>query len=94
MKGLERDLGISRRRIAGLVADLARRYGLNGSDWRTMRDRWRLHCGTAAMSHHEARTEDVAAVIGYGSANAFCYAVREAKLPSPGCIRDALARLV
>jgi AraC-like DNA-binding protein len=89
---LERELGLSRRRIADLVSELSKRYGLNGSDWRTQRDGWRLHCGLAAMSHPDARTEDVAEAIGYGSANAFCHALREAHLPAPGQVRAELER--
>jgi AraC-like DNA-binding protein len=90
---LEAALGVSRRRVAQLVAELSSRYGMNGTDWRTMRDRWRLQAAMLAMSHREARTEEVARAVGYGSPNAFCHAFREAKLPSPGLIRTALARL-
>ena len=69
------------------------KYGLNGSDWRTIRDRWRLNTALLAMSHPRARTESVATAVGYGSPNALCHAFREANIPSPGSIRDALARL-
>lgn len=90
---LERELGVSRRRVADLVSDLAAKYGLNGGDWRTIRDRWRLNTALLAMSHPRARTESVATAVGYGSPNALCHAFREANIPSPGSIRDALARL-
>lgn len=90
---LEQDLGVSRRRVAELVSELAARYGLNGTDWRTMRDRWRLLSSLMAMSNPRARTEDVARAVGYSSANAFCHAYREANLPSPGMVRTELERL-
>jgi hypothetical protein len=90
---LERELGLSRRRIAQLVGELASRYGLNGTDWRTMRDRWRVLASLLAMSHPLARTEAVARAVGYGSANALCHAYREASLPSPSQVRAALTRL-
>jgi AraC-like DNA-binding protein len=93
MADLERDLGLSRRRIAELIGELTSRYGMNGTDWRTMRDRWRVHSSLLAMSHPSARTEDVALAVGYGSANALCHAYRVANLPPPGQIRAALARL-
>ena len=93
MAELERELGVSRRRVAQLVGELAGRYGLNGTDWRTMRDRWRVLASLLAMSNPAARTEVVARAVGYGSANALCHAYREANLPSPGLVRGALARL-
>lgn len=92
-KDLELALGVSRRRVSSLIGDLASRYGMNGMDWRTMRDRWRVMSSLLAMSHPDARTEDVAAAVGYGSANAFCHAYRQASLPSPGSVRRELDRL-
>ncbi|MBX3234482.1 MAG: helix-turn-helix transcriptional regulator [Labilithrix sp.] len=93
-RDLEQALGVSRRRVSQLVGELASRYGMNGMDWRTMRDRWRVGSSLLAMSNPRARTEDVAAAVGYQSANAFCHAYRQANLPSPGSVRTELARLL
>jgi AraC-like DNA-binding protein len=90
---LERELGVSRRQVGILVNELGTTYGLNGTDWRTMRDRWRLTAALGAMSHPDARTEDVARAVGYGSPNALCHAFRLAGLPTPGNVRSELARL-
>lgn len=90
---LQAELGLSRRRVGDLVSDLSARYGLNGNDWRSMRDRWRLTSAVIAMSNAEARTEDVAVAVGYGSANALCQAFNDASLPSPRLVRAALDRL-
>lgn len=92
-RDLEESLGVTRRRVSQLIGELATRYGMNGMDWRTMRDRWRVMSSLLAMSHPKARTEAVASAVGYGSANAFCHAYRQAKLPSPGNVRAELARL-
>lgn len=90
---LQAELGLSRRRVGDLVGEVSTRYGLNGSDWRSLRDRWRLSSAVLAMSNAEARTEDVAAAVGYGSANALCQAFNDASLPSPRLVRGALDRL-
>ena len=94
-RDLEAELGVSRRRVADLVAEFGARFGINGGrDWRTMRDQWRLVMSVMAMSNPRARTEDVARAVGYGSANALCHACREAGLPSPGAVRGLLAGLL
>lgn len=89
---LQSALGLSRRRVGELVSELATRYGINGRDWRTTRDRWRLFVAAAAMSNRAATTESVAEAVGYGSPVAFCHAFRAAGLPSPGQVRAELAR--
>jgi AraC-like DNA-binding protein len=91
---LEQELGLSRRRVAQLIGELTARYGMNGTDWRTLRDRWRLGSSILLMSNPRARTENVARAVGYGSPNALCHAYREANLPSPGSVRQAIARLI
>ena len=93
LPGIAAALGLSPRRVADLIAGLTTRYGLNGSDWRAMRDGWRLTMAAAALSHPLARTEDVARAVGYGSPNALCHAFRLASLPSPGHVRARLATL-
>ncbi len=86
-------LDLSRRRVADLVSAVVTRYGLNGQDWRTMRDRFRTFTALMAASHPRATTELVARAVGYGSPNALCHAFRAAGFPSPGNVRAALARL-
>ncbi len=90
---LEKMLGLSRRRVVDLLARVSARFDINGQDWRTLRNRWRLISSMALASHPRARTEDVAKAVGYGSARAFCHAFLEAGLPSPGNVRHVVATL-
>jgi transcriptional regulator GlxA family with amidase domain len=66
---------------------------LNGEDWRTLRDRWRLTAAAVLATHPRATTENVAAAVGYGSARAVCTALSRARLPSPGKMRQAVDAL-
>jgi AraC-like DNA-binding protein len=90
---LELAFGASRRTIGRLVETFLHRYRLNGSSWRPFRDRWRLVAAAVLMSGAGARTEEIARIVGYGSANAFCHAFAQAGLPSPGRVRAALHAL-
>lgn len=90
---LEQTLGRSRRQVVELVRRVAARFGLNGEDWRTLRDRFRLTSAAVLATHRAARTEHVAHAVGYGSARALCTALARAGLPTPGNMRrevDAL----
>jgi len=87
---LERRLGLSRRRVVDLVGHFAETYDLDARSFRTLHRRWRVMAGSALMTHPQARTEEVARQVGYGSARAFCHAFAAAGLPSPGGLRRAL----
>lgn len=91
---LEAAMGLSTRQLSRRVAAFAGRYGLNGTNWRSMRDRWRLNAGSSVMSHPQATTCRVGRALGYGSSEAFCHAFARAGLPAPRNIRDAVRGLL
>ncbi|MBL8719871.1 MAG: hypothetical protein JNL79_28035, partial [Myxococcales bacterium] len=80
---LEETFGRSRRAVVDQVGKVAARFRLNGSDWRTLRNRFRVASALALSSHRDARTEDVARALGYGSPRALCNALARESLPSP-----------
>lgn len=67
--------------------------GLSGPEWRSVRDFYRLLVGTIVMGHPDAGTREVAGLLGYRSAEAFCHAFANAGLPSPGRVRETLRQL-
>ena len=90
---LERTLGRSRRHVVDSVRRVAARFGLNGSDWRSLRDRFRLNAAAVLCTHEHARTEHVARAVGYGSARALCHALARAGLPTASAMREAVESL-
>lgn len=90
---LEATCARSRRAVIDRVHKVATRFHLNGSDWRALRNRFRLAAAIALSSHPRARTEDVARALGYGSPRALCNALAREQLPSPQAARVALAAL-
>lgn len=90
---LEATCARSRRAVVDRVHKVATRFHLNGSDWRALRNRFRLAAALALSSHARARTEDVARALGYGSPRALCNALAREGLPAPQAARAALAAL-
>lgn len=90
---LERTLQRSRRHVVEVVRRVASRFGLNGSDWRSLRDRFRLNAAAVLCTHAEARTDNVARAVGYGSSRALCHAFARAGLPAPSTMRAAVEAL-
>jgi hypothetical protein len=90
---LERTLGRSRRHVVDSVRRVTQRFGLNGSDWRSLRDRFRLNAAAVLCTHELARTETVARAVGYGSGRALCHALARAGLPTASAMRDAVESL-
>jgi len=90
---LDRALGVSSRHLTRLVAEFHRRYGYNAESWRDALCRRRITVGAALMSVPEATTDIVSRLLGYSSPTAFCRAVAEAQLPSPGRIGAAIEAL-
>lgn len=93
---LERRLACSRSTVSrGSKAfhDKLRLTGLSGPAWRSVRDFYRLLVGTIVMGHPQARTQEVARLLGYRSPEAFCHAFAHAGLPSPGSVRETVRRL-
>ncbi len=91
---LERALARSGRHLRRDFAAFDRYYAFpGGTSWHRVLHRWRLSVATSLMTAPGATTEGVAAALGYGSPRAFCLAMHQAHLPSPGTIAAAAARL-
>lgn len=90
---LDRALGVSARQVSRVVAAFNARYGFNASTWQDTRSRRRLLLGSGFMTAAGATTELVARTVGYGSPAAFCRALADLGLPSPGHAREAVRAL-
>jgi AraC-like DNA-binding protein len=75
------------RRVRAFVAA----SGLVGPGWRAASRHLRLKVAVVMLSAKGASVSQVARVVGYGSSIAMCRAFRDAKLPSPGAVQQALA---
>jgi AraC-like DNA-binding protein len=90
----EQELGLSRRQLLRIIGALTQRYGLNGTDWMSLRSRWRVNASLLLMTAPGARTEEVARAVGFATPGAFCNALHERGLPSPGHVPAAIAALL
>jgi hypothetical protein len=91
---LTRALGCSERQARYLVGEYAEAYALQGAtEWRTLVNVWTTYLAGLLMTARGATTEGVASLLGYGSPNAFCHALTNAGLPSPGEMRRRVAHL-
>ena len=90
---LEHRLAQSERQLRRRVADFNLRYGFNAEGWRDSVNRRRLMVGAAFMTAPRASTVGVAKALGYSSPTAFCRALDQAGLPSPGDMAWAIAAL-
>lgn len=94
LQDLQDELDMSERHIRRLLLEVQERYGFpTGKGWRDHLRGWRLPVAAALMSVKQARTEDVAKMLGFSSPAVFCDVMARAGLPSPRSISDALARL-
>lgn len=84
---------LSERQLARRITEFNARYGFNAVNWRDALKRWRLLAGTVGMTVPGAKTEHIAAMLGYASPAAFCRSFAEAGLPSPGSIAARMAVL-
>lgn len=64
--------------------------GLVGTGWRAATRHLRLKMAVIMLSAKDASVADVARAAGYGSSIAMCRAFRDARLPSPGMVQQAL----
>jgi AraC-like DNA-binding protein len=87
---LETALGRSSRHLRRGLGELHRAYDFPGGSWHQLLHWWRLTMATTLMTARGATTELVSEALGYGSPRAFCLAMAQAGLPSPGRV----ARLV
>jgi AraC-like DNA-binding protein len=94
MIDLEHRLARSARQLRRAVAAFHRYYDFpGGTSWHRILHWWRLSMATSLMTAPTATTERVAATLGYGSPRAFCLAMAQAGLPSPGRIARTVADL-
>lgn len=90
VKDFAATLGVSEPHAHRLLARIPDRVG-PPAGWRELKRRTRLSTGLALMTSPLATTEAVAAALGYSSPTAFCRAMAQAGLPSPGAIRRRVA---
>ncbi|AUX48741.1 uncharacterized protein SOCE26_102820 [Sorangium cellulosum] len=87
---LARVLGCSERHALRHASRYFGRYHLSVCTWREYVRGMRLGLGVFFMSHKRSRTDQASALLGFASPVAFCHALKEAGLPSPGAVRDTL----
>jgi hypothetical protein len=91
---LSQALQCSERQARYLVRDYVGAYALQGAtEWRTLVTVWTTYLAGILMTAPGATTERVASLLGYGSPAAFCHALTNAGLPSPGEMRRRVAAL-
>ncbi len=83
-------MGTTPREVDRYVRAFVSASGLVGAGWRPASLHLRLKLAVIMLSAEDASVAEVARVIGYGSADAMARAFRDAALPSPGAVRDAL----
>jgi hypothetical protein len=85
---LSQALHCSERQARYLVREYVDAYALQGAtEWRTLVNVWTTYLAGLLMTAQSATTERVAGLLGYGSPAAFCHALTNAGLPSPGEMR-------
>ena len=82
--------GLSLRQLGRDLADLTRTFGLFGAGFREMMRVLRLRVAVLLLSAPEATPSDVARTVGYGSLDAMGRAFRDANLPAPSIVQEAV----
>ncbi|MDB4957987.1 MAG: hypothetical protein JWO36_5556 [Myxococcales bacterium] len=82
-------LDLSMRQVGRDAKELAKTFGLGGG-FRDMLLVLRLRVAALLLSASGATVADVARCVGYGSPIAMARAFRDAKLPAPSAIQDAM----
>lgn len=91
---LSQALHCSERQARYLVREYVDAYALQGAtEWRTLVNVWTTYLAGLLMTAPGATTERVAGLLGYGSPAAFCHALTNAGLPSPGEMRRIVSDL-
>lgn len=84
---------LSPRTLQRVLASFFERYRMNASNWRDMRNRYRIHIAIALLSIPDLPIATIAADVGYGSAAALARAFAKLSLPSPVEMRAEIARM-
>lgn len=92
-KSLSEITGLSSRQLQRVLADFSARYRLNATNWRDMRNRYRLQIAMCLLGRSDASVAAIAAEVGYASPAALARALSNAGQPSPTELRDELARM-
>lgn len=89
IKQIAASLEMSIRQVGRDAKELAKTFGFTGGyrEWLLVA---RLRTASLLLSAPEATVADVAGLAGYGSAIAMARAFRDAKLPAPSAVQEAL----
>jgi AraC-like DNA-binding protein len=89
IKQIAASLGMSMRQVGRDAKELVATFGL-GNGYREALLTLRLRVAALMLSAPEATVAEVARLVGYGSPIAMARAFRDARLPSPSAVQDAL----
>ena len=90
LKQLSTLAGLSLLQLGRDLTDLTRTFGLFGAGFREMMRVLRLRAAVLLLSAPEGSPSDVARTIGYGSLDAMGRAFRDARLPAPSVVQEAV----
>ena len=82
--------GLSLRQLGRDLRDLTRTFGLFGTGFRDAMRVLRLRAAVLLLSAPDGSPSDVARTIGYGSLDAMGRAFRDAHLPAPSIVQEAV----
>ncbi|HLL23299.1 MAG TPA: helix-turn-helix domain-containing protein [Kofleriaceae bacterium] len=82
--------GLSLRQLGRDLGDFTRDFGLFGGGFRDASRVLRLRAAVLFLSAPGATPSEVAKAVGYGSLDAMGRAFRDAKLPAPSVVQDAV----
>lgn len=84
---------LSPRQLQRILTSYFERYRMNATNWRDMRNRYRIHIAIALLSVPELSIAAIADEVGYASPAALARAFADLDLPPPGGMREELARM-
>lgn len=90
LKQISELANLSLRQLGRDLTDLARTFGLFGSGFRDAMRVVRLRAAVLLLSAPDATPSEVARTVGYGSLDAMGRAFRDAHLPPPSLIQEAV----
>jgi AraC-like DNA-binding protein len=82
--------GLSLRQLGRDLGDLTRTFGLFGAGFRDAMRVLRLRAAVLLLSAPDGTPSDVARIVGYGSLDAMGRAFRDAHLPAPSLVQEAV----
>lgn len=85
--------GLSPRQLQRVLADFCTRYRMNATNWRDMRNRYRVQLALFLLSIPSLSVAAVASEVGYTSPTALARALANAGMPPPLRLRGELARM-